>query len=408
MNKIDKNFIDALNYSISGELASWKGELTHNEWLAFLRAAKKHDILPLLVHAAYSSGALSSAGSNLQRIATKQARDRVICQAAATAEFELLYSFLKERGLDPIVMKGIILRNLYPYPELRPSTDEDLMISEKEFPAYHQAMLEYGLTPVCSGEDFDEVHEVAYENKELHLYIELHKTLFPWESDAYGNLNILFEGVAERCVMVSVYGQEYRTLAPTDHFLYMVCHAYKHFLHSGVGIRQVADMAIFANTYGAEIDWYYIFFSCQKVHIEVFAAALLHIANKYLSLLVIPDPFISTEVDEEPLLEDILTGGLYGMADIDRAHSGNITLDAVAARQQGRKRRGIWRSLFPGTTYLKKHFPYAKKYSILLPVAWAQRIIGYFVRNGSSKGNPAQSIQIGQARIELLKKYKIV
>ena len=37
--------------------------------------------------------------------------------------------------MQPLVMKGIVCRSLYPKPDLRPSGDEDLLIPEKDFAA---------------------------------------------------------------------------------------------------------------------------------------------------------------------------------------------------------------------------------------------------------------------------------
>ena len=34
------------------------------------------------------------------------------------------------------------------------------------------------------------------------------------------------------------------TLAPTDHLLFLLCHAYKHLLHGGIGIRQLCEQKI--------------------------------------------------------------------------------------------------------------------------------------------------------------------
>lgn len=49
---------------------------------------------------------------------------------------------------------------------------------------------------------------------------------------------------------------------------------------------------------------------------------------------------------------------------------------------------------------------YAKKHPVLVPIAWAQRLGSYLVRTGTA--NPAETIRIGQARIELLKQYKVI
>ena len=406
MRQADALLLEALRCGLLDKTVDWTVSLNSKAWLELLHLAQIHEILPLFIQAVAASNTFTAADSRFQNMAKKRARGRALYQARATAEFELLYSFLRERGLTPYIMKGIVLRNLYPSPELRPSADEDLLIRPKKFPQYHEAMLDYGLSLVNPDEDIEKAHEVAYQDKEKHLYIEVHKQPFPPESGAVGDLNALFDGVHDRHMTVTIYGQQFETLAPTDHLLYLICHAYKHFLHMGVGIRQVADMALFSNAYGEDIDWEHIYQACQSVHIETFTAALFQIAHKYLTMKAIPDAFAAIETDEQALLEDILSGGLYGTADIDRVHSANMTLNAVAAQKQGRRGSGVWHSLFPGAAYLQNHFPYAKKHPVLVPIAWAQRLGSYLARTGTA--NPAETIRIGQARIELLKQYKVI
>ena len=50
-------------------------------------------------------------------------------------------------------------------------------------------------------------------------------------------------------------------------------------------------------------------------------------------------------------------------------------------------------------------FPWVKKSALLLPAAWGVRIVRY-LRRGSLSA--AESIRIGNERIELLKKYGIL
>ena len=112
------------------------------------------------------------------------------------------------------------------------------------------------------------------------------------------------------------------------------------FLYSGVGIRQVCDIAIFTAQYEAEIDWECIVRDCASIRIDRFAAALFRVADRHLGFTV-PEAFSGYDVDEGPLLEDMLAGGMYGTADEDRLHSASITLDAVAAQRQRRGAKGI-------------------------------------------------------------------
>lgn len=55
-------------------------------------------------------------------------------------------------------------------------------------------------------------------------------------------------------------------------------------MHSGFGIRQVCDIVLYANAYGAQIEWDKLVVQCQHIHAEIFAAALFRIGQKYLTL----------------------------------------------------------------------------------------------------------------------------
>ena len=412
MNRSEQLFLCLLTHSLTGEKPDLKEIPSRDIWLKSVKLAATHSVLPMIIQTAWHEEELRDMSASY----LLRAKRLSISQAHRTAEFLLLYDHLSKQGLRPVVMKGITLRALYPHPEQRASVDEDLLISPEEFPRYHQALLDYGLHVAGSVNDHTDfltvdladLHELSYEDKERSLYIELHMSLFPSDSIAYGNLSSLFKDVMGNTMTLQIYGQKLRTLSPTDHILYLICHAYKHFLHSGVGIRQIADMAVFINAYGDSIDWDHVYSACRSAHIDVFSAALFRIAHRHLTLKAFPASFAGITVDEAPLLDDILIGGLYGTADINRAHSSNMTLQAVAARRQGNRRHGILHSLFPGKTYLQNHYSYAKSYPILLPIAWGSRIINYLKRNNYPSSNPAETVRIGQARIELLKQYGII
>ena len=114
--------------------------------------------------------------------------------------------------------------------------------------------------------------------------------------------------------------------------------------------------------------------------------------------------FADLSPEEEPLLHDCLTGGLYGADDPDRLHSSNLTLEAVSAERQGRRSKGAMRALFLPAESLAGRFPYLYKRPWLLPVAWTQRIWGYL----REKRAPSKTLQIGQERIKLLRRYRLL
>ena len=411
MDRTDVLFLKILNASVGNAPLTDGDVISRQELKAVFGLSRIHRVLPLAEDQLYkhfdeSRGERGDLAP--LRAFYREARKLVIDQAARTAGFYLIYEAMRKECLEPAVMKGLILRSLYPKPELRASIDEDLLVAPEEIGAYHHFLTKNGFTPVEPNADITKEFELSYENKETGLYLEVHKQPFSPESEAYGECNECFKGTLERTVTIDIDGISFRTLCPTDHLLYLLCHAYKHFLHGGFGIRQVFDIGLFTQEYKDAIDWDTITAGCRRLGILTFSGAIYAILRNELEMCRsgLPAELRGDGIDEMPLLRDILEGGLYGAEDPDRHHSAAVTLDAVSAARTGRRASGLAAAVFPGKVYLKKHYPYAEKHPYLLPAAWAQRIITYI---GNRKENdPKKSLSIGRSRIELLRKYGII
>ncbi len=393
MNRVEERLLDALRCAVRGENVSWETPLSPAEQRSLARLAHIHSVLPLAAEAVGGGDAAMLA----------MAKRQTVRQAQRTADFLLLYRQLNEQGLYPQVIKGVVLRDLYPQPEQRPSVDEDLLVSDGDWPRLRDALLACGLR--IDGAPAPDAEEITFRDPKRGLYLEVHRRLFNQNSDAYGDCNAPFIGAADRGVEMEIYGVCFRTLSPTDHLLYLICHAYKHFLHGGVGIRQICDMGLFVRRYGGQLNWEHIAASCQTLHIARFAATLFFIGETYLGLAA-PDVFAQYDRDMDLLLEDVLSGGVYGAEDIDRLHSSTLTLDAVAADRTGRRRGGALRSVFLPARDLSGRYPYLRAKPWLLPVAWTQRIWGYLT--GRKTVKPTETLRIGRDRIALLKRYGII
>ena len=399
----------------------------------------------------------------------EKARNYVFGQAQRSADFLLLYDFLKAGGLQPLVVKGIVCRSLYPQPEHRPSSDEDLLIRQEDFPKIHEAMRKAGFSLVDPDQEIDSAFEVSYQHPDNHLYIEIHKALFPPTSDAYGDLNECFEGAFLRSVTQSIYGVTFHTLGYTDHLLYLILHAFKHFLHSGFGIRQVCDILLFSKAFREQIDWTVIQKKLTAVHAMNFAVAIFRIGEVYLKIDTDTEKCFSYEhlrdVDPKPLLKDILEGGLYGASSMVRLHSSNMTLHAALERkergersgshaekqgiraesgggcaeragsrvkgsgghaesaraltsggkQSGSALRAVLYTAFLPLSEMKGRYRYLEKFPVLLPYAWARRICSYIGsfpgrsgRRNAAYHDTQESIRLGNERIRLLRLYHVI
>ena len=334
----------------------------------------------------------------------------VSAQVRKTRAFQVVYRRLEEENLHPLVVKGIVCRGLYPKPDLRVSADEDLLLSSNEMPKALSVLEECGLT--VGKADAEQV--VSCISHETGLYLELHRALFSPSSVAYGGWNRYFEGCAGRAVPVEEEGAVYHTLCPRDHLLYLILHSLKHFLHSGFGIRQVCDICLFTLTYGEELQWPALSDALEETRADLFAANLLEIGRKYLRLGPYPADVAAwmegfgTQLDCEALLEDLLSGGIYGGNTDQRRHSSLITLHAVEEGASSAPASRLLRTVFPSVRELKGAYPYLKEHPWLLPAAWAQRIVHYGRTHQGQGDAPRESIEIGEHRVELLKKYQVI
>ena len=413
MEKVSALFLQALRAALENQCVDWQTELTQGEWEDLFAMAASHSVLPLIYSSTVHCPAAQRADSQFFLPYKRKTLQAVVLQTIKTSEFLELLPALQAAGVTPVVVKGLICRELYPNPDYRMSADEDVFIPPEQFERCHEAMCGFGMALLDPKQDMSDF-EIPYGKAGSPLRIELHKHLFPPESEATGELNRFFDGVHARAITRSVQGVAVPAMDDTDHLFYLICHAFKHFLHSGVGIRQVCDICLYANAYGANIDWQLILRQCREIHAELFARALFQIGQNYLTFdpekACFPESWRALAVDETAMLEDLLDSGVFGASSMSRKHSSNITLNAVSAEKQGKKGGGVLKTVFPPAKLLSGRYPYLKEKPFLLPLAWASRILSYGKETaaGSAGNSAAQSIRIGSERVALLKRYGII
>lgn len=371
------------------------------DWPAIFTLANQQKLLPILFEAVRKMPAAEE-NVALFAVTKQQVIGQVLNQTVRSAEFSDLYHKLRSAGLHPIVVKGQLCSRLYPLKDHRISADDDLLIPDGEFMACHEQLLTNGLTTGTPADELATADEVSYTKNGSPLYIELHRHLFDSSEDAHDELNHFFASLKP------VETDSFLTMPPHEHLLYLLLHAYKHFVRSGIGVRQFCDIGLWALEYHDEIDWQRLHDQCASVHAATFAAAAFRIARDYLGIdFDLPMPW-DASIDVEPLLHDTLCGGVYGSNDLTRLHSSTVTLNAVKASRTGEK-SSVLRTVFPKREYLERRYPYLKKRPYLLPVAWVQRIAHYASEKQAGTDNSASgSIKLGKERIELMKRYGIM
>ena len=371
------------------------------DWPAAFALAGQQKLLPIVFEAVRKTPAAAE-NAALFAAVKQQVIAQVLHQTVRASAFASLYQTLRAAGLHPVVVKGQLCSRLYPLRDHRISADDDLLIPDGEFMACHEQLLANGLTTDTPADEFATEDEVSYTKSDSPLYIELHRHLFDSAEDAHDELNHFFTDINP----VEMDG--FLAMLPHEHLLYLLLHAYKHFVRSGIGMRQFCDIGLWARAYHAEIDWQRLHDQCESVHAATFAAAAFRIARDDLGIgFDLPAPW-DASIDVEPLLYDTLCGGVYGSNDLTRLHSSTVTLNAVKASRTGEK-SSVLSTVFPKREYLERRYPYLKKRPYLLPVARVQRLAHYTSEKQSgADSSTSGSIKLAKERIELMKRYDIM
>lgn len=331
--------------------------------------------------------------------------------------FQELNHVLQEankKGLHPVIFKGISLAALYPEPNMRFSSDSDILISPAERSAMETLLLELGYSFV---ESASKQHVPVYKIDQANrcLKIELHDCL--WEDYTGLQADLLEQlqlSAPETLLHITACKVPITTLGYEQHLIYQMFHIAKHFAFEGLPLRYLTDLTLYINTYHNEIDSSHFWNVMKKLKYDVFCDAIFKICVYYLGMNSF---LLSSEYDKynlnEALLIDILTAGHEeGTATEAWASTDTLALylmrnTQVAPTHFSQKMH----MFFPGPSELKDKFSYAKKYKILLPIAWIHRFIGaicysrYCKRRGTSSNDIYNKID---HRLKLMKDLKMV
>lgn len=401
-------FLEALRAGIRGQRVAWK-ERSVQEWSGVFALADMHHVLPLI----YEAVAECRAAALADRVMFAKVREKSLrlmaLQRTMTEEFLELYAHLQQMGVKPLAVKGIVCRSLYPNPDARLSADEDLLIPKEQFEACQEAMLLYGMQQL-NPETGTENYETAYKKTGGFLVIELHRMLFPENEKWCIGWNGFFDEIHKQAIERETEGVKINMPQPTDHLFFQFCHARKHLLASGVGIRQICDILLFAEHYEKEIDWEIFWDRIRMTDGILFAEAIFRLGVQYLGFkekqFYFPEGVNSMKLDTERLMEDILHSGIHGKGTRSRLHSGTLTLLAAEKRGLSGIFPGLFYMAFPPAKNLLWRFPYLKKHPYLLPFAWGQRLCGY-LREGPVLGSVKEIVKTGRKRKEILREYGI-
>lgn len=399
-----RNFLQMFRFVLGNDETSNLPNLQEPvEWNAMEAISKEHNLFPLFHEVVCQFPEYRSRENyedNINSVMTMIGQ-----QIKKTEAFLKLYRAFLEEDLHPIVMKGLICRQLYgKNAEKRPSGDEDILVRKEDFYKVKEVMEAQGF--VCSKPDvtmaqLDQLQDVGFYENKIGFLIEVHTNIMGHTNEMRTKMGDCFKDVFEHTRTVDIRNVPITTMSHTDHFLFLVLHAFKHFSLSGVGVRQMLDILLYQSTYEQEIDWESVKAALEENHALGYLGDLQFIGEQYLGFE------LATRYETcspEGLLQDMMEVGVFGKHDDSDILAARINLNVKQGENPGVL---AWiRMGFPPVKYMITEAPHLKEKPWLLPVEWLKRWGRFFEKARKHGGNfMLDSMKKSQKRMELLKKY---
>ena len=317
--------------------------------------SQKHTLTAIVCHA------LESVGINDHDFT--QAKAKAIQKVVLLdTERNGIFQRFEQEGIWYMPLKGVILKEYYPYIGLRQMSDNDILFD----PAYREKvrdiMVERGFTVEQYGTGVHDIyHKLPSANFEMHvaLFGVVHAD----------NLNNYYVDVEQR-LLKDENGGYRRSFSNEDFYIYIIAHEYKHFSVGGTGMRSLLDTYVFLRRFDDTLDWEYIDKELKKLEISAFEKQNRELAAKLFSNEKLNE-------EEAQLLDYHIFSGTYGNLEnkVENAIKRYGSRNSLSAKLKYSLRRII----LPMKT-VEAAFPFFYRHKYLMPVLWVYRPIRALIK----------------------------
>lgn len=285
-----------------------------------------------------------------------------------------------KNGIDFMPLKGAVLKNIYPMPEMRTMGDIDILFREKDKEKIVKLMQENGYAFLKESD-----HEVVFEC--VPTAVELHKRLIPSYNLDYNEYYKDSWRFAK-----PVKNNEY-AMSNEDFFVYIFTHFAKHYRDKGAGIKYIVDFYVYLKKF-PDLDKKYIESELEKLKLLKFYENIIKLIGVW---------FYGEEEDETStfLTDKIFTSGVYGRSD-------NAELSRLLKSSKKNKHYRFiefMRLIFPTKKDMKDLYPVLKKHIILLPWFYFVRIISKLISPKKTK-KAVKTVKMLKGSPSEIKKYR--
>lgn len=319
--------------------------------------AKMHQVRTLMFCGAVASGI--EQGHPVMKKLFEGLYSELLSNERQIEKYSKLTALFEQNCIDYMPLKGIVLKELYPQPEMRCMGDIDILIQEPQYERIEKILTDLGFEHYI-----DSDHEHIWCTKDG-VSLELHKRLIPsYNKDYYA----YFGDGWERVTRADENSFMYR-FSPEDEFVYLFAHFSKHYRDGGIGIKHFVDLKVYLEKVNPDRE--YIAEEMKKLGLYEFYLNIVHTMDVW---------FDGAEGDAKTdrVSKTIIESGVYGLS---RDKAASSVLRETANGVQDKSTTRVFKLLFLPYEVMSERYPYLKKYPILLPIAYVVRVVDAVFNN---------------------------
>ncbi len=300
-----------------------------------------------------------------------------IKQSNAVYELEEIFDKSQTKAL---LLKGSIIKDLYPNPFMRSMSDVDFFMEESDIKQIRSAITTCGFEDKSHGFIGECVFKKDVVTVEIHSNIESIGNIYGEKvfKNEFPNACSIQEVMDIWTHTEPVEGSNYTLqLTPKYHYLYIVMHMMRHFLSSGTGIRSFIDLWIMNHRYGAKWNREELNELLDRFGLLKFEQYALALTDRWFDIDT--ENCIETEIDNEALdsmEEYVLKSGAYGL------NSNHVLTGMDHDTSKASRLKYIFRVVFQPLNKMKNLYPVLNKKPLLLPATWVHRMLDLAIIRG--------------------------
>ncbi len=338
MTTAQKLILQLIRYEINNKPvdASLISQVNEDVLDEIFRCSSEHDVGYIVGSALHKlgllSGELQTAFFN-EQLASMYRYERI------KYESECIAKLFEEEDIKFVFLKGTVIRNLYPKPEMRMSCDVDILVLPEDIDRAGEVLktkLSFAFDSRCG-------HEINWLSPSG-LKVELHFTLLEREY----KIKELLDKVWEYAKPIQD-GSSQHILSNEFFVYYHISHISKHFLNGGCGIRQFLDLWFIKNN--LSYDNKVLDDMLETSKLDKFADVVFDVANVWFS-----DNYEAKLPDGT---EEYILNGAFGSTENH----------VIMEKNKNNKSRlhMVLKLVFASGETIKNLYPQAMKHPVLIP-----------------------------------------